>query len=186
MEFVTAAWILLAQEKRNGDLKPEDMKILLERNLFAPYKPEKKKDERKKEEKKEERKETPSAPVVTGFLKYPEGFRVLVTDRSKGASSQHAVGERLAGGTIVSIDNTKAAVLLPNGTKELRLGDPVTDAPIAGSSVAEIVGKIQGARRAEPGSDDVKKRMRDRMRKRWQGDEDEEETPRKRRRGEGR
>lgn len=186
MEFLTAALVLLAQEKRNGDLRPEDLRLIVERDLFTPYKPEKpKREEKKREEKKEESKAGPTPPVVTGFLQYPEGFCVLVTDKSKGASVQYKVGDRLGGGTITAIDNTRAVIELVGGVKELRLGDGVTDGPVRAPTIVEVVGQLQGAAKVE--QQDVKQRMRDRMRKRLQDEpEGDEETPRKKKRGEGR
>lgn len=176
------ALLLVLQE---GDTKKyEETKIIVTRNIFAPYVAPKKVEEKKpKEETKPKKEETkpvePSWPVVTGFEAYPDGAQILVTDRSKNESRRYKVGESLCGGKIVSIDAVRAVIEFPTGKLELRNGDPVKTQ--ASPTTITKIGWIAAAatripsaapEEAAPG----KKRASDQM-------EEEDPTPRKKKLG---
>lgn len=175
MEIFLAAFIALGQD---ADLRYEDVKIIVERNIFSPAKP-KKKEEPKKEEKREEKKaEAPPRPVVTGFEGYPDGFRVLVHDRAKGLSVRYGIGDALAGGTIAEIDNTRAVIRTATGTVDLRAGDSVLDSLPAAPQGADVT--PPGAAQEQ---EEVREKMKKRLKKRVEEDSEDEETPRLKKRG---
>lgn len=185
MGILTAALTMLLQEPGGGDLRFEDVKIIAERNIFSPVKPKdvpKKKEEVRKEEKKAE---SPLLPVVTGFEGYPDGFRILILDRAKNASSRFKVGDALVGGVVESIDTTRAVVKTSTGDViELRNGDtisngiglpPPPNASAVGRMGAALAFVMKEKSEGEGAGRGKKKRRVE--------EEEEEETPRKKRRG---
>lgn len=179
------AILLVLQE--TDPKKYDETKVIVTRNLFAPFVPKKEekkpeKKEEKKPEKKEEKPPEPTWPVVTGFEAYPDGAQILVTDRAKNESKRYKVGESLCGGKIVSIDAVHAVIEFPTGKLELRNGDPVKEkaAPTAITKtgwIAAAAARIPSAAPEEVGP--TKKRASDQI-------EEEDPTPRKKKNREGR
>lgn len=178
--------LLLALQDEKPKLKKEDVKKIVEREIFFPAEPKK---EVKIEPKKEpEKKKTdpppvkePAWPVVTGFEMYPDGARLLVTDREKNQSARYKVGDALAGGTITRIDAVHAVIEFPSGSIELRNGDPVKDKMAPASTSSKKPAWVAGEAATIPGMVPVetgpsKKRASDQM-------EEEDPTPRKKKNG---
>lgn len=109
-----------------SQVKYDDLKIIEERNIFSPAKPKPKKSTpRKTTPQKPRPKKAAPNPVVRGFVRFQEGFRVLIHDPATGKENFFTVGEKVQGAEIIKTDLEKGVIRVGEEEKEIFTGSEI-------------------------------------------------------------
>ncbi len=174
-------WLLFlvfpAQEtEAPAKVKIEDLKIISQRNIFSPARPKppaKKKTPRKPEPKKTVKKAAPN-PVIRGFVKFSDGYRVLVYDPATEKESYHVIGDKIQGAEIISVDLEKAILRVDGKDSPVFTASEIqrTDGSTMQGSTS---GKKETPEKTSSGRSERLKKIREKMRKKY-GKKVEEEV----------
>ncbi len=174
--FILFLWPLQEGESP-AQVKYNDWKIIEERNIFSPAKPKPKKSTpRKTTPSKPRPKKAAPNPIVRGFVRFSEGYRVLIYDPATRKETFCKVGEKVQGAEIIKTDLEKGMIRVGEEEKEIFTGSEIqrTDGTTLEGSVST---KEESAPKPSEGRSSRLEKLREKMRKKYGKKVELEEEP---------
>lgn len=170
--------ISLSQEGESSSLvKYDDWKVIEERNIFSPARPKPKKSPpRKTTPPPKPRAKAAPNPVVRGFVRFSEGYRVLVYDPATRKETFLKVGEKVQGAEILQTDLEKGVIKVGEEEKEIFTGSEIqrTDGTTVSGTTPT---KTETAPKESEGRSSRLEKLREKMRKKYGKKVELEEEP---------